>query len=354
MSSSSTTRMVSLPSGAMIRSAGAGSSFGGAAMRGKEQPDDAALPRFGLQLHKTAGLLHKAVDHAQAEAGALADLLGGEERLERPARDLGCHAAAGVGHGHHDVVARPRLAVDVEVGLTERGVARLDRQLAAVRHGVARVEHEIEQRGCQLAGIDAGQPHIRFETRSCTRCARPATGATAAPSDDLLGDVDRLAAAAAACARRRAGSASGRSRARRRSRCRWRSGAIPCCPPACRQDARRLPRMTVSRLLKSCATPPVSWPMASIFWDWLSLWLRSAMAARCCSSNSAVPLSRAINPPSSPPGCGGGIRALRSPSPSLFAIAASRPTWRPTLTVARIQMPASSSSEATARIAMSS
>ena len=30
----------------------------------------------------------------------------------------------------------------------------------------------------------------------------------------------------------------------------------------------RLPSTTASRLLKSCAMPPVSWPMASIFCDW--------------------------------------------------------------------------------------
>ena len=29
----------------------------------------------------------------------------------------------------------------------------------------------------------------------------------------------------------------------------------------------RLPNMTANRLLKSCATPPVSCPMLSIFWD---------------------------------------------------------------------------------------
>ena len=35
-----------------------------------------------------------------------------------------------------------------------------------------------------------------------------------------------------------------------------------------RCEVSRLPMMTVSRLLKSCATPPVSWPIASIFCDW--------------------------------------------------------------------------------------
>ena len=39
----------------------------------------------------------------------------------------------------------------------------------------------------------------------------------------------------------------------------------------------RLEMITVSRLLKSCATPPVSLPMASIFCDWKS-------ASRACSS----------------------------------------------------------------------
>ena len=89
------------------------------------------MSRFGAYLHRAAGLLRKSVDHAEAEAGALADLLGGEERLEGAAGDFGGHAAAGIGHGDHDVVAGPRLAVDVDIGFTERGIAHLDRQLAA-------------------------------------------------------------------------------------------------------------------------------------------------------------------------------------------------------------------------------
>ena len=33
----------------------------------------------------------------------------------------------------------------------------------------------------------------------------------------------------------------------------------------------KLPNITVNKLLKSCATPPVSRPIASIFWDWMSI-----------------------------------------------------------------------------------
>ena len=43
----------------------------------------------------------------------------------------------------------------------------------------------------------------------------------------------------------------------------------------------RFPRITVSRLLKSCAMPPVSWPIACIFWDsrnTASAWTRLVMS----------------------------------------------------------------------------
>src|SRR5229473_1978836 len=69
----------------------------------------------------------------------------------------------------------------------------------------------------------------------------------------------------------------------------------------------RLPTMIVRRLLKSCATPPVSWPTASIFCDWancsracpssrrasrriLSVRLRSAMSAAKVTVGIAMPI----------------------------------------------------------------
>ena len=41
--------------------------------------------------------------------------------------------------------------------------------------------------------------------------------------------------------------------------------------------------MTLSRLLKSCARPPVSWPMASSFWAWRSC---ASMSRRWVMSSS--------------------------------------------------------------------
>ena len=52
---------------------------------------------------------------------------------------------------------------------------------------------------------------------------------------------------------------------------------------ATRCSVSRLPMMIVSRLLKSCAMPPVRWPMPSIF---------CACANRCCASCRAIIPSR--------------------------------------------------------------
>jgi hypothetical protein len=36
---------------------------------------------FGIQVHRVAGLLGEPMDHRQAQPGAVADILGGEERI---------------------------------------------------------------------------------------------------------------------------------------------------------------------------------------------------------------------------------------------------------------------------------
>ena len=47
--------------------------------------------------------------------------------------------------------------------------------------------------------------------------------------------------------------------------------------------------ITIRRLLKSCATPPVSWPIASIFCAW-----RSASSMRARSANLLAQLGRRL------------------------------------------------------------
>ena len=57
-----------------------------------------------------ARLVREAENLAEAETGALADRLGGEERLERALDDVGRHAAAGVGDADLHIIAGAHVA----------------------------------------------------------------------------------------------------------------------------------------------------------------------------------------------------------------------------------------------------
>src|SRR3546814_2037026 len=81
-----------------------------------------------------AGLLGKAVDHAEAEAGAVALALGGEEGLENLVEDVGRNPGAVVGDRQHDVVARHDVEVQGGIVGIELLVPRLDGELRSEEH----------------------------------------------------------------------------------------------------------------------------------------------------------------------------------------------------------------------------
>ncbi len=68
--------------------------------------ESGALADRGLDRDVAAGPLHDAVDHGEAEAGALAELLGGEEGLEDVLEHLRRDAGAGVGDRHQRPAGR--------------------------------------------------------------------------------------------------------------------------------------------------------------------------------------------------------------------------------------------------------
>ena len=71
------------------------------------------VPRARLAVGEdvAAGLLDDAVDGGEAEPGAAADLLGGEERLEDLLHHLGRHAGAGVAHLDQHIFAGRHVAL---------------------------------------------------------------------------------------------------------------------------------------------------------------------------------------------------------------------------------------------------
>ncbi len=85
--------------------------------------------------------------HGQANSSAFAGSLGGKERLHRaPQRHL-IHSSARITHGKADVGSRFQLAA---VTRAQDFLPRRDDDLATVRHGVARVNGQIEEHHFEL------------------------------------------------------------------------------------------------------------------------------------------------------------------------------------------------------------
>lgn len=132
------------------RGAGLGRRLARVAFRLRQvQGERAPIAEAAFHHDLAAGLFDEAVDLAEAQPGAAADLLGGVERFE-DARQHGLgDAAAGVGDAHGDErpAARPIR--------TRQQVDRLhlDAQCALAVHRIARVDRKVEQRGVELVGI---------------------------------------------------------------------------------------------------------------------------------------------------------------------------------------------------------
>ncbi len=97
---------------------------------GERQVDaeDGAAADLAFDRDVAAALLDDAVDHRQAEAGALARPLGGEEGLEDPRQHRRRHAGAGVGDRQHHVGAGRDLGPVGGVGGVDIGLVDLERR----------------------------------------------------------------------------------------------------------------------------------------------------------------------------------------------------------------------------------
>src|SRR5713226_1605949 len=76
------------------------------------------------------GLFDESIDHAEAEAGPLANVLGGEEGFENVFQNAGGNAVTGISHRDHHVLSGGDIAVEGGMAVVEDDVAGLDGELA--------------------------------------------------------------------------------------------------------------------------------------------------------------------------------------------------------------------------------
>ncbi len=122
------------------------------------QRDHRAHAGLALDCHETAGLFDEVVDRAQSEAGAVPFCLGGEERVEGAPNNVFRHTLSIVGHGKADEVARPRSWTGTRGHPLGPLIARFDPDFTSARHGVPRIQDEVEHRAVDFRWIGDGEP----------------------------------------------------------------------------------------------------------------------------------------------------------------------------------------------------
>ena len=122
------------------------------------------VPRPGSldDVNRAAHALHDRVDGRQTEASAVADLFGREERLEDMRFGGVVHAAARIAEAQLDEVSSGRCR---SPHLIVRDVRRFNREDAAARHRVARIDGQVHQHLLQLRGVPLNRTHAGRQAR---------------------------------------------------------------------------------------------------------------------------------------------------------------------------------------------
>ena len=129
---------------------------------GRNQPDlgNGALARCAADQQPSAHLLGHAMHHGKTQPGAFADTLGGEERLRSTGQGLRVHAFAAVGDGKTDIWTRRQAGGMAQI---HKFLPRRDDDAPAARHGIARIDAQVQQRQFQLVLVGNDRPQRRWK-----------------------------------------------------------------------------------------------------------------------------------------------------------------------------------------------
>src|SRR5215467_2836274 len=113
-----------------------------------------------VRVNKSASLLDDAVDGGKPEACSLADLFGGEKRLENLLDDLRRNARPAVAHLDQHIVGLRHAFVGKLLAFLGGNIVRAQRKLAAVRHGIAGIDRQIHDHLLELRNVDPYRPQV--------------------------------------------------------------------------------------------------------------------------------------------------------------------------------------------------
>jgi hypothetical protein len=120
--------------------------------------DSRSPPDFAIDPDVTTGLFDEAVDHAESQAAALPNLLGRKEGFKDLINPIGGNAHASVSDCQDDIVSGCDLTIPGRMVFVEMYDITFYCEIAAVGHGVTRVDGQVQNSCFELVGIgpDAG------------------------------------------------------------------------------------------------------------------------------------------------------------------------------------------------------
>src|SRR5687768_5600740 len=105
-------------------------------------------------------LLDDAVGSGQPQTSPFTFFLGGEKRLKKTRPHFGWHAHAIITDGDHDEISGRDVTAVPRIFFTKSYVTSFNRELAAIRHGIAGVKSKVENYLLDLARIRFYNPQI--------------------------------------------------------------------------------------------------------------------------------------------------------------------------------------------------
>lgn len=141
-----------------------------------------AFAGCGLDAYEATGITDGLLHHRQAQAGTLSARLGGEKRIEYLRQDIRWNTAAVIAHFDQKVTTW----IAGFIGRVNRTGSQFNG--ATIRHGIARIHHQIEQQPFELIGSDQHAPRL-FTRLQCHRVprARNVPQKRQLPGDNICG-----------------------------------------------------------------------------------------------------------------------------------------------------------------------